>query len=104
MQRFHDALLLRLDLVVQPAKCECWINEAYITSLDEHRGGVTRNHLIDGVTMAPHYGVMCYGVPIGSEEYIIKLALAGTCDEIALASQTSLSHRSVRHTSNTSGS
>jgi hypothetical protein len=80
MQRFHDALERRLGLVVQPSKCECWIDEAHINSLDEHRGEVQRSHLLDGVT--PHYGVMCYGVPIGSEEYT-KLALAGKCDEIA---------------------
>ncbi|KAJ1634289.1 hypothetical protein T492DRAFT_865299, partial [Pavlovales sp. CCMP2436] len=68
MQRFHDALFLRLGLVVQPSKCECWINEAYIASLDAHRGLVTRSHLLDGA-LTPHYGVMCYGLPIGSEEY-----------------------------------
>ncbi|KAJ1617420.1 hypothetical protein T492DRAFT_893758, partial [Pavlovales sp. CCMP2436] len=68
MQRFHDALFLRLGLVVQPSKCECWSDEAHIASLDAHRGLVTRSHLLDGA-LTPHYGVMCYGVPIGSEEY-----------------------------------
>ncbi len=66
---------------MQPAKCECWIDKAHIGSLDAHRGLVTRSHLLDGA-LTTHYGVMCYGVPIGSEEYV-KLALAGKCDEIA---------------------
>ncbi|KAJ1620620.1 hypothetical protein T492DRAFT_888355, partial [Pavlovales sp. CCMP2436] len=95
MQRFHDALFLRLGLVVQPSKCECWIDEAHIASLDAHRGLVTRSHLLDGA-LTPHYGVMCYGVPIGSEENI-KLALAGKCDEIASISNKLIATLSSSH-------
>ncbi|KAJ1628758.1 hypothetical protein T492DRAFT_1016041 [Pavlovales sp. CCMP2436] len=95
MQRFHDALFLRLGLVVQPSKCECWIDEAHIASLDAHRGLVTRSHLLDGA-LTPHYGVMCYGVPIGSEEYV-KLALAGKCDEIASISNKLIATLSSSH-------
>ncbi|KAJ1628478.1 hypothetical protein T492DRAFT_875140, partial [Pavlovales sp. CCMP2436] len=95
MQRFHDALFLRLGLVVQPSKCECWIDEAHIASLDAHRGLVTRSHLLDGA-LTPHYGVMCYGVPIGSEEYV-KLALAGKCDEIASISNKLIAMLSSSH-------
>ncbi|KAJ1640847.1 hypothetical protein T492DRAFT_854427, partial [Pavlovales sp. CCMP2436] len=92
--RFHDALFARLSLVVQPAKCECWIDEAHIDSLDTHRGLVTRSHLLDGVT--PYYGVMCYGISIGSEEYI-KLALDGKCDEIACISTKLITSLSSSH-------
>ncbi|KAJ1624419.1 hypothetical protein T492DRAFT_881835 [Pavlovales sp. CCMP2436] len=95
MQRFHDALFLRLGLVVQPSKCECWIDEAHIASLDAHRGLVTRSHLLDGA-LTPHYGVMCYGVPIGSEEYV-KLALAEKCDEIASISNKLIATLSSSH-------
>ncbi|KAJ1636638.1 hypothetical protein T492DRAFT_861422 [Pavlovales sp. CCMP2436] len=95
MQRFHDALFLRLGLVVQPSKCECWIDEAHIASLDAHRGLVTLSHLLDGA-LTLHYGIMCYGVPIGSEEYV-KLALASKCDEIASISNKLIATLSSSH-------
>ncbi|KAJ1625523.1 hypothetical protein T492DRAFT_880031 [Pavlovales sp. CCMP2436] len=95
MQRFLDALFLRLGLVVQPSKCECWIEEVQIASLDAHRGLVTRSHLLEGA-LTPHYGVMCYGLPIGSEEYV-KLAFAGKCDEIASISNKLIATLSSSH-------
>ena len=56
---------------------------------------MTRSHLLDGA-LTPHYGVMCYGVPIGSEEYV-KLALAGKCDEIAGISNKLIATPSSSH-------